>query len=805
MTRAPARRPMAHRDPRDKERPMHRMNRADGEKSRSARARNGFFPRTRSIVPVCWLALLAPGCAIDDRTPVVLDGGAAADQRVPSDASVSGSDAAIDRSALPDGAPGTDGPKPTMDAPPSSDTRTDAIGPGTGPDGAAPDTGSAGDTTPISDAPGPSPDRSIPPADGPTMPPTGQDGGGVVDAPIPPGDAGPTCPAPQIECGGKCVSPTDPKTCGSCTHDCTNLPHVSGPVTCQAGACVVPPGSCATGWAHCSTRVDDGCEVDITKPEHCGSCTTACTGATPLCAQNGADGGASAFQCKSMCSAPSPDLCGMSCVDKSTDELNCGTCGMACKVPLSHGQALCTAGMCDFQCNSNYTRCTDDCVDLNNDALNCQTCGHNCPPPTAHGRAICTSGACGFGCDSGFPNSCNGTCVNFQTDTANCGSCGGACQPPTNGTVTGCAGGQCQTACNDGYDKVGTACTQTRFYIADTGNDSNPGTETAPFLTWKRAATRASIVAGAKIYFKAGGFASNTTGEDFTTKIPDGATVGTLGGQVLIDGNGVAGFAFAGSGTVNGGTTVDGLLLKGFSEPFSASAGTQTLTNITLTEIQKPMFVSGTANMSINGFAMSSSDISAQFWLFGAKLSLSNGTLKSIVPSCLSGGPSSNVVEYAGALTANAVVSDGNLYVRDNGSATLTGVTLSSSCGSQNRSLSALNGTVSISGNSHVSQYAEFEASTIKARTTTFDGVVRINTAGTYDFGKSADKGNNTFNSSLWLAASTDIIANASGNHWIPNEPPADASGNIASSTMLPRPYTSANIRIDDPSSNVIF
>src|SRR5262249_45881761 len=63
-----------------------------------------------------------------------------------------------------------------------------------------------------------------------------------------------------------CGSAADPKNCGECGHDCTTLPNVAdvAAVECRGGACFVPPLACAIGFAHCSSRPDDGCEASLT-------------------------------------------------------------------------------------------------------------------------------------------------------------------------------------------------------------------------------------------------------------------------------------------------------------------------------------------------------------------------------------------------------------------------------------------------------------------------------------------------------------------------------------------------------------
>jgi hypothetical protein len=88
-------------------------------------------------------------------------------------------------------------------------------------------------------------------------------------------DTGPTCAPPNLTCLAGCV-PSDEHNCGTCGHDCTNLPHVTGAVTCAAGGtCSFTASSCAPGWAHCSANPDDGCETDITQPSQCGGCGSA--------------------------------------------------------------------------------------------------------------------------------------------------------------------------------------------------------------------------------------------------------------------------------------------------------------------------------------------------------------------------------------------------------------------------------------------------------------------------------------------------------------------------------------------------
>ena len=355
-----------------------------------------------------------------------------------------------------------------------------------------------------------------------------------------------------------------------------------------------------------------------------------------------------------------------------TDELHCQMCNHACPPPTAHGQPLCTNSVCSVSCDSaypDYCKPANTCVNLKQgDIANCGTCGNPCPAAPANGQAVCNNSVCSVTCNSSYPDFCSAanTCVNLTNDVANCGGCGSACVAPANGTVTGCANRVCQTACNPGYDKVGANCVQLRFYINhDIGNDNNTGTEAAPFKTWKRAATRAMPVTNPQIYFVSGSYYSSDAGEDYTTKIPEGATVTTSGGNVFIEGNGAIGFPFAGSGTFNGGAGSSGFTLTGFTGPFGTTTGTQTLTSVTLLDMRQPIYIQSA--MTITNFAMESITGQGQFKVHSGSLSISNGTLKALVGACFNESQGRSVVENTGSLTANNVQSDGIIQLASTG------------------------------------------------------------------------------------------------------------------------------------------
>jgi hypothetical protein len=265
------------------------------------------------------------------------------------------------------------------------------------------------------------------------------------------------CTANQEECDGGCVDNDDPSYCGSCRHDCTLLSHVAVTAGCAAGTCTFTTASCASGYAHCSTNPDDGCEVNVTQPANCGSCGNACPATAPLCATMTATAAAAdsgfrllgSYACVPSCVAPTPALCGQQCVDTTSDPNNCDGCSMACPVS-ANAQATCTAGNCGTVCDQGFHSCMGQCTDDTSPA----TCGAACSPcaaPASNGAATC-SGApftCGITCSQGF-NLCPGNqCVDFQSDPSNCNACGNACAGATNDLGVGvCTKGACGVQCN---------------------------------------------------------------------------------------------------------------------------------------------------------------------------------------------------------------------------------------------------------------------------------------------------------------------------------------------------------------------
>jgi len=76
--------------------------------------------------------------------------------------------------------------------------------------------------------------------------------------------------------------------------------------------------------------------------------------------------------------------CGDTCVDNSTDESNCGSCGNTCE-----SYERCIAGVCDFVCPPGLIKCSDTCVDNSTDENNCGSCGNVC-----ESGDMCVAGEC---------------------------------------------------------------------------------------------------------------------------------------------------------------------------------------------------------------------------------------------------------------------------------------------------------------------------------------------------------------------------------------------------------------------------
>lgn len=174
--------------------------------------------------------------------------------------------------------------------------------------------------------------------------------------------------------------------------------------------------------------------------------------------------------------------CGDTCVDLSTSQSHCGTCGTVCAKDL-----LCVRGTCQPSCDENQTACGDVCVDTSSNPNHCGGCDHGC-----RDGAVCKDGSCQAtcgaeelacngscvdpltngshcgGCDSPCGDTeiceagacicpegtaaCDGACVDTQTDPAHCGGCGEACSIGPNMEAATCDAGTCAATCLPGFE-----------------------------------------------------------------------------------------------------------------------------------------------------------------------------------------------------------------------------------------------------------------------------------------------------------------------------------------------------------------
>ena len=365
------------------------------------------------------------------------------------------------------------------------------------------------------------------------------------------GEASAICAPPSLQCDAGCVS-SDVNNCGACGNDCTNLPHVSGTVSCTAGACAFPSSSCASGWGDCDMNPANGCETDLSQAADCGMCGNACPTDAPNCSGSGGS-----YSCANGCMAPTSTLCDGTCVDTTSNASHCGGCpGDACS-GVTKGQPACVNSACSITCNQAYTACPTlaptACVDEQTDTSNCGACNDVCTTPVANAYPTCGSGQCGFACNTGYLL-CNGTsCVG--PDPAGLfvspGATGTAC---TASAPCGTIGAALTLATSSG---------KTSIYL-DAGTYSEVVTLGAANVS----------IHGGWAYGAAAGTWTNCNGTDATSII---AAPATQGATVLASGSGtwtLDTLTIQNETTASAGQSLYGVL---------GTAGALTLTNVSIT------------------------------------------------------------------------------------------------------------------------------------------------------------------------------------------------------------------------------
>jgi hypothetical protein len=212
--------------------------------------------------------------------------------------------------------------------------------------------------------------------------------------------------------------------CGDCSH----LPNVKpGTVVgCTGGHCVVPADGCVEGFAHCSTRGEDGCETDLSRPETCGSCTQQCTACVKHFAGYGCDDGCTP--------APPYERCGDHCFDLASTYDHCGACDINCPF-VTHAETRCIQGQClvSGPCFLGWGDCTPElgCETRLDSADNCGVCGHRACAFANTTFACSSAGQC-------LPPVCLPGFVNCDETSADCETsidASSTCAPKYAGTI----------------------------------------------------------------------------------------------------------------------------------------------------------------------------------------------------------------------------------------------------------------------------------------------------------------------------------------------------------------------------------
>lgn len=275
------------------------------------------------------------------------------------------------------------------------------------------------------------------------------------------GDASVGC-VPNPDPDNQVCTQICPESCNDLDDDCDrkidedeagddcDLPN-STP-TCVKGACIVV--TCDAGFLDCDSMPDNGCEADLTTPEHCGSCTNVCAydGAIAACV-DGACEPAGCIEGFADCdSSPS------SCETPTTTLTDCGGCGQPCD-GFQDANSTCDTGTCALtdcvgatgDCN---TTVSDGCEQALNTPEHCGGC--NVPCSFQGSTASCATGVCqSSGCAGGF-DECDGNTANgceALDSSTYCGDCATPCDAATltHVTAASCNAPACDITCATNY------------------------------------------------------------------------------------------------------------------------------------------------------------------------------------------------------------------------------------------------------------------------------------------------------------------------------------------------------------------
>ena len=146
--------------------------------------------------------------------------------------------------------------------------------------------------------------------------------------------------------------------------------------------------------------------------------------------------------------------CGDVCVDPTSDNKNCGSCGNACGTGTA-----CSNRICAVSCGIWQVNCGGTCINPNTDRSHCGATGTctelEAGEACAEGQ-VCSSGACTQSCSTGWtvcPTTDPTYCADLTYDSNNCGTCGTVCP-----SGSACSGGTCRSSCPAGEYACGGRC-----------------------------------------------------------------------------------------------------------------------------------------------------------------------------------------------------------------------------------------------------------------------------------------------------------------------------------------------------------